>query len=123
MTYVRKKTNTKQETAYQAIKNGIMTNDYPPNKMLSEDELSELLGFSKTPIREALRRLSVEGFVELISEKGAFVSNIGMEEYIEYMEVREALEGMAIRVSAITKDSQTLSLLNEQLDRIDSELN
>lgn len=94
------KSSSKQEMAYQYIKNAILSNEFKPDSMLLEATLSELIGVIRTPIREALRRLSSEGLVEFIPEKGCFVSGISFEEFIEIFDVREVLEGMAARLCA-----------------------
>jgi DNA-binding GntR family transcriptional regulator len=97
MAYIKKKSGSKQEIAYQKIKDAILNNQFEPESMLNEGELCAMLGFSKTPIREALRRLASEKFVESIPEKGTFVSRMGLEDFIETYDIREALEGMAVR--------------------------
>lgn len=116
MAYKKKKESTKQDVAYKTIKEAIITNRFQPNEMLLENDLCKMLGFSKTPIREAIRRLASEGFVEVLSEKGVFVSSLNLEEFIEIYVLREALEGMAARLCAIKKDDNLLDLLREELD-------
>lgn len=105
MAYVKKKTESKQETAYQFIKEAIINNDFLPNAMLVEGSLCEQLGFSKTPIREALRRLTSEGLVEFIPERGCCVSDLSIREFVNIFDVREAIEGMAARLCATYRDA------------------
>lgn len=117
MGYEKKKEESKQEVAYQFIKDSIINNKFLPNTMLVENNLCNMLGFSKTPIREALRRLTSEGFVEFIPEKGCFVSVLTFREFIDIFDAREALEGMAARLCAQYGDVQVASQLSEQISR------
>jgi DNA-binding GntR family transcriptional regulator len=122
MGYVKKKEGPKQEIAYRRIKAGILENEFPADTMLIEGKLCQMLGFSKTPIREALRRLASEGLVEFFPERGTFVSRTGIAEFIELFDVREALEGMAARLCAVRKDSRVISRLNEIIVKMFDEL-
>lgn len=104
---------SKQEVAYQYIKSAIIANELKPKSMLLEANLSERIGVSRTPIREALRRLSSEGLVEFIPDKGCFVSGVSFEEFIEIFDVREVLEGMAARLCA-----KRFHLMADQLEGV-----
>ncbi|MDD2542657.1 MAG: GntR family transcriptional regulator [Desulfuromonadaceae bacterium] len=122
MAYQKKKSGSKQEIAYQYIKNAILNNEYAPDAMLVEGALCEQLGFSKTPIREALRRLATEKYVESIPEKGTFVTKLSLEDLIGIYEVREALEGMAARICAVRKDTTFIDRLQTCFDNTYSDL-
>ena len=111
------KATSKQEVAYKYIKEAIINNEFKQNTMLVETNLCKLLGFSKTPIREALRRLSSEGLVELVPEKGCFVTSITFHNFIDIFDVREVLEGMAARLCAQRLNDQTALELKEQLKK------
>ena len=67
---------SKMLLAYDEIKEAIITERYKPDQLLSGRELAEELGVSRTPVMEALRRLSYEGFVEHIPDKGMFVTKV-----------------------------------------------
>lgn len=113
MAYIKKKEASKQEIAYQRIKQAIIDNELPADTVLIEDNLCAMIGFSKTPIREALKRLATEGFVESIPEKATYVKKIGIDEAVEMYDVREVLEGLAARLCALRRDKETLDLLLE----------
>jgi DNA-binding GntR family transcriptional regulator len=115
MAYVNKKNNSKQEFAYNKIKNLIIKNEIKPDTLLVERQLCETLGVSRTPVREALRRLASEGMIELIPEKGAFVSRIRFEDLMEIFEIREALEGMAVRLCTLRKREDTVKQMEESI--------
>lgn len=79
-----------------AIVQGAIT----PNQRLVEETLAQELGVSRTPIREALRRLEAEGLVEFEAQKGARVRSVSLDELIELYELRRLLEGYAARRAA-----------------------
>ncbi|MBC7190303.1 GntR family transcriptional regulator [Candidatus Aerophobetes bacterium] len=101
---------TLAEKAYQRIKKLIISNDYPPGTSLQEPELVRKLGMSRTPIREALRKLEREKLVEIIPQKGAFVSGISPERLKEIFQIREIIEPKAAEIAA---SSISLSKLRE----------
>lgn len=97
---------SKQEQAYENIKNAIITNELSANAVLMERELCTKLQISRTPIRNALIRLEKEGFVESIPNKGMFVSEIRLKDVVEIYEFREALDPLALRLSAKLLDGK-----------------
>jgi DNA-binding GntR family transcriptional regulator len=80
---------------YEKLENDIITGVYPRGEILTELKLVEQLGVSRTPIREALRRLEQE---RLIAEsgKGSVVLGITMEDLVDLMEIRQLVEGLAV---------------------------
>ncbi len=109
------KNNSKQQDAYEKIKSKIIRNEFHPDSMLVERQLCEDLKISRTPIREALHRLSSEGFITFIPDKGMFVSKIRFEDMMEIFEIREALEGMAIKLFVQRKDMDIFKQMEESL--------
>jgi DNA-binding GntR family transcriptional regulator len=99
---------TKQQQAYNKIKNAIITYELPPETILVERTLSEQLGISRTPIREALKQLEVEGYVSNLPGKGFFVSKLYYEDFIEYFEIKESLESMAAKLCCIRKTKEII---------------
>ena len=73
---------TQSQAAYRLIEAMIVTNELTPKSKISETSLSKKLGIGRTPIREALKRLSFEGAVSIISRSGAFVSDIDLLEQL-----------------------------------------
>ena len=122
MAYVRKKEGSKQEIAYQKIKSAILNNELAPDTMLIENDLCDMVGFSKTPIREALRRLMSEGFVEFIPEKGTFVSKLSIDEFLQMFDVREVLEGLAARQCAIQQEDTVVEKLEDIISKLHLDL-
>ena len=68
------------ERAYDEIRKCLLRGDFAPGARLSESELSELCGVSRTPVREALRRLALEYFVRIEPNRGAFVIDWSRED-------------------------------------------
>lgn len=83
--------------AYDYLYDSIIKHKMPPGSAIVETEISESLGISRTPIREALKRLGSEGLVKHYPSKGSFVSNISSEDIEEIFDLRESLEVLALR--------------------------
>ena len=90
---------TQKKKAYTQIKDAICSFRFVANQMLKEEELARWLGISRTPLREALSALDREGLVKILPHRGAFVCEISYEEILQIFVVREALEGLAARLS------------------------
>lgn len=86
-----------QNQAYQFIRKKIERCEYAPNDMLSESLLREELGFSRTPVREAIGRLAQEGLVRVYPKRGIMVSAISIGDIHQIFEVRSLVEPYAIR--------------------------
>jgi DNA-binding GntR family transcriptional regulator len=93
------------DLAYNSLKDFILSSDLEQDQKLDERALAEQLGVSRTPLREAVHRLALEGFVRVEPRKGIFINYRPKEEIVEILYVRAALEGMAARLACkhITK--------------------
>jgi len=91
------------ERAYRSIKDRIVSLRFAPNSAIGESQLAEMLGVSRTPVREALTRLASEGLVDFRSRAGTIVSPIRLEAVRAAQFVREKLEVAIIEEAA--KDS------------------
>jgi DNA-binding GntR family transcriptional regulator len=94
----------------------IVSGRLPPGTRLVARELSERLGVSMTPIREAFRLVSGEGLVELSSRRGAWVAEINSDEVEDIYECRAALQDLAARQCAARASNQELGGLKEIAD-------
>jgi len=94
--------NFLRDQVYEILKEGIISLKLKPGDRLNVSVLAKELGASATPIREALTRLEQEGFVETIPFRGGFVTQINDCDVEEIFELRELLEGAAIKRAAIT---------------------
>jgi DNA-binding GntR family transcriptional regulator len=89
-----------RDVVCDAIRLQIINGDHAPGARLVEDRLAEELGVSRNPVREALRVLQAEGFVEMIPRRGAVVSMLSVRQVEEIFEVRSALDGLAARLAS-----------------------
>ena len=97
----------------------IMSGELQEGDKIKEDELCSSMGISKTPLREALRVLSVEGLIKLVPNRGSFVSTPTFEEIREMFDVMSVLEGICARAAAekmSAKDLATLEKLHNRLE-------
>ncbi|MCQ9164534.1 GntR family transcriptional regulator [Arthrobacter sp. STN4] len=89
-----------ETTLLDRIRELILGGDYKPGTALSEVRLAEYYAVSRTPVREALKQLQIEGLVEIRPKVGTFVREITRREILEMFEVKETLEGLAARLMA-----------------------
>jgi len=101
------------ERVHAHLRDEILANRLPPGTVLSEVPLAASLGVSRGPVREAIGRLAAEGLVTVRPRRGAVVSALSHEEFLQAYQVREALETLAIRLAVPL-------LTDEEIDRIDS---
>lgn len=86
-----------KEKAYQIIKERLLNGEIKPGERIREDLLAESISMSRTPVREAINRLSAEGFVLNVPRKGIFTAKFNREELIDIIELRVLLESYAAR--------------------------
>ncbi len=91
---------TAAETAYAVLREAILTNTLTPGARLRADDLAKQLGVSKTPVREALRKLQAENLISVNSGNTLTVKVLSEKQLLEIYYTREALEGMAARLAA-----------------------
>ncbi|MGX6444389.1 GntR family transcriptional regulator [Neobacillus sp. K501] len=84
---------------YNHIKVAILSRKLAPGKQLVENSISSTLGVSRTPIRNAIKKLSLEGLVDIFPNRGAFVTNPSKEEIIQAYELRANLEYLAASIA------------------------
>jgi len=113
-----------KKTLHEEIANNlrelIMSGGLQEGDKIKEDELCSSMGISKTPLREALRVLSVEGLIKLVPNRGSFVSTPTFEEIREMFDVMSVLEGICARAAAQkmgVKDLATLEKLHTKLEK------
>lgn len=97
---------------FHTIRENILSGKYAPNEELKEKTIGEELGVSRTPVREALRQLELEGLVSIIPNKGAYVVGITQKDMQDIYEIRCRLEGLCARWAA-------MHITQEQLDELE----
>jgi DNA-binding GntR family transcriptional regulator len=103
-----------KEHIYKVLKDGITSmNVYTEDAELRIDErrMSEQLGISRTPVREALARLEQEGFVDIQPRRGVYIKRKSLEEILEMITVWAALESMAARLATAHASSEEIASL------------
>ncbi len=110
------------DAAYEKIGSLILEGHFKPGEHLSEEELSRLSGVSRTPVREALRRLAAEYFVVLRPNQGAMVAVWSKRDIEDLFHMRAMLEGMAAAHAAKRRTEACLERLEECVGKIDQAL-
>ena len=102
-----------RELAYERLKDAIRNANLPPGEPLSENKLSKLLGISRTPVREALQKLSQEGLVEIIPGRAVQIANRSFKDVVDVLYIRLLLEpGMMRLVAENISEDQIETLWN-----------
>lgn len=108
------------DRAYVAIRDLIVSLELPPGALIEERRLVESLGIGRTPVREALRRLSQEQLVEVFPRRGMFVTGVDVRDLARISEVRAALEPEAARLAAeraTDAERDELAALSDEIKR------
>ena len=101
------------DRAYADLRDSIVTLRLAPGTALREDELMRELGLGRTPLREAVKRLALEGLVEVRPRSGTFVTDVRAEDIVHIAELRAELEAQAARLAAVRLDDGGRALAAE----------
>lgn len=106
-----------KELVYLELKHKILTGEIASQTRLMEIDLSEKMNVSRTPIREAIKRLADDGLVKVEPRRGAYVANISIKDMLDVFEVREDMEGFVAKLASqrITEEQK------EELKKIAAE--
>jgi len=102
---------------YNQIKDLILCNEVLPGQKLHHQDLSERLGVSRTPVREALTRLVQEGYVSFLPNRGFTCKEIRLQEAEELYDLREALEAFAVEKAVQNVTEAALGEFTKKLER------
>lgn len=89
-----------RDVVFENLREAIVEGKLNPGQRLMEVQLAEQLGVSRTPVREAIRKLELEGLVVMLPRKGAYVANMSLKDIIDVLEIRATLEGLASSLAA-----------------------
>lgn len=109
---------SKQQLAYQQIKQDILNNTYPEGTVLAERKLCEIYNVSRSPIRNAIQQLTYEGLLTLVPGKGATVTGFSIEDILEVYDLIEVLQLYALRTLASQIDGYFLDFLHTALEKM-----
>lgn len=104
-----------RDVVFNTLRNAILTGELSPGERLMEIKLADKLGVSRTPIREAIRKLELEGLVVNTPRKGAEVANISAADLRDVLEVRKSLEILAINLACQKMTQESLDELYENI--------
>ncbi len=104
-----------RELVLEAIREAIINGSLKPRERLMEIQMAEELGVSRTPIREALRKLELEGFIVMVPRKGAYVADISTKDIADVFEIRASLEGLAAALAAERVTEEELEFMERCL--------
>jgi DNA-binding GntR family transcriptional regulator len=89
-----------REVIFTTLRDAIIVGELRPGERLMEVKLAEKMGVSRTPVREAIRKLELEGLVDMIPRKGAHVADLSVKDIVDVLEVRASLDGLAALLAA-----------------------
>lgn len=107
---------TAWEQAYLTLRRRLADGTYPPGSHLREENLAAQLGISRTPVREALRRLDAEGWLRVVPNQGAFAAAWSRQDIEEIFDLRGLLEAHAAEHAAAAPGAQGLAALRAACD-------
>lgn len=101
------------DKAYRMLRDRIFSGDYPPGARLKERELCADLEVSRTPVREALRRLEADGLVQIEPRRGGVVRRVDAAEVEEIFALGAVIEGFAAKLAAQKADAAGIAALED----------
>lgn len=104
----------RKNQAYQILKDKLVNCEYKPGSVLNETKLAEELGFSRTPIREALGRIENEGYIRVMPKKGIYVTEISLNDVKQIFETRIQIEPVSLRMAAPRLPIDQLKIFREK---------
>ena len=105
-----------RDVVFNTLRQAILRGELKPGERLMEIQLANKLGVSRTPIREAIRKLELEGLVLMIPRKGAEVAEITEKNMLDVLEVRRALEELAVKLACERITEEEIQELKDAAD-------
>lgn len=103
------------QKVFHKIREDILAGKYKKGEELKEKSIGDAIGVSRTPVREALRQLELEGLIRIIPNKGAYVVGVSLQDMQDIYEMRSVLEGLCARRAAARITSLQIEILEEVL--------
>ncbi len=107
-----------RDIVFKTLREAIITGELKPGERLMEIKLANELGVSRTPVREAIRKLELEGLVIMTARKGAEVAPINEKDLMEVLEIRKTLEGLACELAAENATKAKINQFKEINEKI-----
>lgn len=112
-----------RDVVFNTLRQAILRGELKPCERLMEIQLANKLGVSRTPIREALRKLELEGLVNMVPRKGAEVADITEKSLRDVLEVRKALEELSVQLACEKITEEEIEELKRVAERFKDTLN
>lgn len=109
-----------RDVVFNTLRQAILTGELKPGERLMEIHLANRLGVSRTPIREAIRKLELEGLVTMIPRRGAEVAQITEKSLKDVLEVRRALDALCVEIACDRISKEELAALAEACDAFEA---
>ena len=106
------------DRAYEELRDRIVTVKLPPGTALREDELMAQLAIGRTPLRDAIKRLALEGLVAVQPRRGTTITPVDTSDIMHITEVRADLEGLAAQLAALRMTEDQRDACRERLERL-----
>lgn len=111
-----------RELVCENIRQAIIDGTFSPGERLMEIQLADEMGVSRTPVREAIRKLELEGFVVMIPRRGTYVADISIKDITEIYEIRISLDVLAAGLAAERITDEELATLNNYMVEISKQV-
>lgn len=103
-----------RDVVFMSLREAILKGDLKPGERLLELQLADKLGVSRTPIREAIRMLEQEGLAVTIPRRGAEVAKMTLKDMEDVLEIREALDELAVKIACVKISEEQFDMLIEK---------
>lgn len=107
-----------RDIVFETLREAILEGKLKPGERVMEVQLAEQLGVSRTPVREAIRKLELEGLLVMVPRKGAYVADVSLDDVINVLEVRASLEGLAASLGAKRRTDEDIEKLEEKAEEL-----
>ncbi|KNF09784.1 transcriptional regulator [Gottschalkia purinilytica] len=103
-----------RDIVFETLREAILNGKLKPGERVMEVQLAETLGVSRTPVREAIRKLELEGLLVMIPRKGAYVADVSLKDVLDVLEIRALLEGLAASLAAERMTEEEIEILEKK---------
>jgi DNA-binding GntR family transcriptional regulator len=103
------------EKVFHIIESSIWRGEMKPGERVYDHRIAAQFGISRSPVREALKRLEHFGLIRVVPRRGTYVAQMTSDEVADLMDIREALEGMAARKAALRVSAATVEAMRQEL--------
>lgn len=118
----KKNGTSAREKTYDYLKAGILSGRFTAGERLAEEHLAEELGFSRTPVREALHKLEQEGLIEPLESRGFCVPRDSLDQIEDLFEIRTVLEGYTLKIICERITDEQMAMLEGVIDKAEEAL-